>query len=73
MRSAGGRGGAEDIGEGGISLSIAVTTATAGRVAVLRMVGSGPGVLVIVGHDDERRQALESGSGCAAALLVRCR
>lgn len=52
MRSAGGRGGAEDVGEGGISLSVAVTgTATAGGVAVLRVIGSGPRVLMIVGHD----------------------
>lgn len=50
MRSAGGRGGAEDVGEGGISLSVAVT-ATAGGMTVLRVIGSRPGVLVIVGHD----------------------
>ena len=66
MRSAGGRGGAEDVGEGGISLSVAVTATAAGGMTVLRMIGSGPGVLTVVGHDGVGaggRPALKSGSG----------
>lgn len=62
VRSAGGRGGAEDVGEGGISLSVAVTATAAGGMTVLRVVGSRPGVLVIVGHDGGGRTAgVESG------------
>lgn len=75
MRSAGGRGGAEDVGEGGISLSIAVTTATSGGRAVLRVIGSGPGVLMIVGHDGGggRAGGRLAWEASRVVLLVRCR
>lgn len=75
MRSAGGRGGAEDVGEGGISLSVAVTVTTGG-MTVLRVIGSGPGVLTIVGHDGGGGRAdgrLWSRGRIVLLVLVRCR
>lgn len=72
MRSAGRRGGAEDVGEGGISLSVAVTV-TAGGMAVLRVIGSGPGVLTIVGHDGVGRADGRRWCRGRIMLLMRCR